>query len=430
MLPNYSPPLTKKMIRIKVPASLAEKLKAAEALTVTETLPGAKGEESSPPLSLFKKGDEPSSSSSSSSSSSDTPASGSADAAAPAALASTSDAGAGSSDEASSSGSGGDEEMVDVEREVSVRGEQGSLAAALYRKQLEKSINNGARFLGWPLEGALLLTLHFAEEMLYRAVALTWAVGWTIDRLYEAGADETVGLGAASLATPQLGAALALAGCTTVSLGLLVQREFFPLKMLDKAQRDLSGGEGTAAEKERMARVLAKVKAGIRKQRLWSVSIEAVRDASEWACYGGAFLLTGRLEKLWVWLCVVCTPHPFIPSARLPCYCMDLNARCSPAPPFSPPTGNLLAPYLAAVVSDVAFSIYQRMRQTEVDKAQERASKQIGELRAVAKDMGAAKRSRVDRLQPPPLPRAPRPEEQPAEGSGSRPAEEEDKPGA
>ena len=30
--------------------------------------------------------------------------------------------------------------------------------------------------------------------MLYRAVVLTWAVGWTIDRLYEAGADETVSL--------------------------------------------------------------------------------------------------------------------------------------------------------------------------------------------------------------------------------------------
>ena len=425
MLPNYSPTLTKKVIKIKVPASLAEKLKAAEALTVTETLPDAKGEVSSAPLSLFKK-DEPSSSSSSSSISSGgsssgggaSQPSGAADAAAPAAVASA--AGAGSSDEASSSGG---EEMVDVEREVSVRGEQGSLAAALYRKQLEKSLNNGGRFLSWPLEGALLLTLHFAEEMLYRAVALTWAVGWTIDRLYEAGADETVGLGAYSLATPQVGAALALAGCTAASLGLLIQREFFPLKMLDKAQRDLSGGEGTPAEKERMARVLAKVKAGIRKQRLWSVSIEALRDASEWACYGSAFLLTGR-EGAGAGLAARVRVSSYRPMSSCPVKGVDLRALLLPCSP-----GNLLAPYLAAVVSDTAFSAYQRMRQGDIDKAQQRASKQIGELRAVAKDMGAAKRSRVDRLQPPPLPRAPRAEEQPKEGSGGSPAKG-DKPGA
>lgn len=59
--------------------------------------------------------------------------------------------------------------------------------------------------------------------MLYRAVVLTWAVGWTIDRLYEAGADETVDLLGSQLATPQAGAVLAAVGCTTVSLALLVQ---------------------------------------------------------------------------------------------------------------------------------------------------------------------------------------------------------------
>ena len=59
--------------------------------------------------------------------------------------------------------------------------------------------------------------------MLYRAIVLTWAAGWTIDRLYEAGADDTVNLLGLHLATPQAGAVLAAVGCTSVSLAILVQ---------------------------------------------------------------------------------------------------------------------------------------------------------------------------------------------------------------
>jgi hypothetical protein len=59
--------------------------------------------------------------------------------------------------------------------------------------------------------------------MLYRAIVLTWAAGWTIDRLYEGGADDTVNLLGLQLATPQAGAVLAAIGCTSVSLAILVQ---------------------------------------------------------------------------------------------------------------------------------------------------------------------------------------------------------------
>lgn len=74
----------------------------------------------------------------------------------------------------------------------------------------------------------LLYCTAAALQMLYRAIVLTWAVGWTIDRLYEAGADETVGLLGWQLATPQAGAVLAAIGCTTVSLALLVQVSWLP----------------------------------------------------------------------------------------------------------------------------------------------------------------------------------------------------------
>lgn len=71
--------------------------------------------------------------------------------------------------------------------------------------------------------------------MLYRAIVLTWAAGWTIDRLYEAGADETVTLLGQQLATPQAGAVLAAVGCTAVSLAILVQRALFPVKCVWQA---------------------------------------------------------------------------------------------------------------------------------------------------------------------------------------------------
>ena len=227
-----------------------------------------------------------------------------------------------------------DEELVEVERTVTVRADQSPILAALYRIQMvglapaggqledsrgsgykagrgkrhpgaesvagsmpeaasvcrlppcpkphphpypaclqDKAVDNVGRLLWLPLEIALLLTWHLAEEvrgaqacglhgrlaspsaptqgtlplrcrcrthqptsppphpahppvlpqMLYRAIVLTWAAGWTIDRLYEAGADDTLNLLGLQLATPQAGAVLAAVGCTTVSLAILVQ---------------------------------------------------------------------------------------------------------------------------------------------------------------------------------------------------------------
>ena len=90
-----------------------------------------------------------------------------------------------------------------------------------------------------------LLLVHprlAVRQMLYRGIVLTAATGWTIDRLYEAGAEDSLGpagaglglggvlglipLGAhlhLGLATPQAGAVLAAVGCAAISLALLVQ---------------------------------------------------------------------------------------------------------------------------------------------------------------------------------------------------------------
>lgn len=86
--------------------------------------------------------------------------------------------------------------------------------------------------------------------MLCRGVALTWATGWTIDRLYEAGAGETVQLPVLlglQLGTPQAGAALAAAGCAAASLVVLVQVGRGPGR---------KGGRESVAEYERVGRCL------------------------------------------------------------------------------------------------------------------------------------------------------------------------------
>jgi hypothetical protein len=127
--------------------------------------------------------------------------------------------------------------------------------------------------------------------MLYRAVILTWAAGWTIDRLYEAGADETVSLLGLQLATPQAGAVLAAVGCATASLALLVQQAFFPLQLISQAAAELDAKEAadgagpkTRQERARMRKVLDKVGGLGRSGRAW------------WGC-GRAALLHGLPGK-------------------------------------------------------------------------------------------------------------------------------------
>lgn len=127
--------------------------------------------------------------------------------------------------------------------------------------------------------------------MLYRAVILTWAAGWTIDRLYEAGADETVSMLGMQLATPQAGAVLAAIGCATTSLALLVQQAFFPLRLISKAAAELDAkdaadgaGPQTRLERARMRKVLDKVGGG----RAWCLLCVCVSEG------GGARMSHGR----------------------------------------------------------------------------------------------------------------------------------------
>ncbi|KAI7843775.1 hypothetical protein COHA_002673 [Chlorella ohadii] len=268
-----------------------------------------------------------------------------------------------------------DEDLVEIEKKIPVRAKQHPLLAALYRAQMEKAVDNPGRLLAFPLEMVLVLTWHLAEEMLYRGVILTWAVGWTIDRLYEAGADETVSLLGTQLATPQAGALFAAVGCATVSLALLVQRSLFPVRLIQKAEQELAATEerdqrqeerkqaleaafgmpskarkqkadDTLKERARMRKVLDKVKVGLVRQRAWSTAIEGTRDVAEWALYSTSYLLTG----------------------------------------------NLLAPYVTACTSDVLFSFYQRMKARQVEESMQQSLASIRELTNTAAIAAAARK--------------------------------------
>jgi hypothetical protein len=165
------------------------------------------------------------------------------------------------------------------------------------------------------------------------------------------------------------------------------------------------------------------------RQRRWSTAVEGARDVTEWACYSTSFLLTGVCARVAAQLrahpCPAlvlrtppCPPAPrteFLPAAgseadwRLPPW--------RPPPSLSLPAGNLLAPYLTAVTSDLLFSSYQRLKARQVERSQARALATIRDLQRTAL---ALKDARKAALQPPPPGAAKREEEAGREEEGSR----------
>ncbi|PSC70918.1 U1 snRNA associated [Micractinium conductrix] len=172
--------------------------------------------------------------------------------------------------------------------------------------------------LAFPLRLAHLLAWHLAREMLCRGVALTWATGWTIDRLYEAGAGETVQLPVLlglQLGTPQAGAALAAAGCAAASLVVLVQFRLFMYKAFDRYDQEVVAeaargqvDDSEEAMQQRMEAAVRRVRATdsgllapptvdkeMEEVRKWRTAITGARLLVKWAAYSTPFLLTGNL---------------------------------------------------------------------------------------------------------------------------------------
>lgn len=260
------------------------------------------------------------------------------------------------------------DDLVEVEHAFPVGVDQHPLLAALHRLQREKAASNAALGLSIPSELLLLTTFHLASEMLWRAVLLVAAASWMTDLLYASGLDDWLYLQGGDLhaAVPQVGAGVAVALCTAASIWSVARKETYPLRLMQKLEKAVAEGKkhGRGAQaalegkevplsrgKQRLNSLLSKMKTKMTSRRRWSLGIEVARNSTETACYSVAFLLTG----------------------------------------------NLLAPYVAAVANDLLFSLYQRVRQREAEKEHRAALEKLGDL---ATSMEQLRGERVARLQP------------------------------
>lgn len=238
-----------------------------------------------------------------------------------------------------------DEAMIEMERIVLVRGDQHPFRDALYRDQRERVLNNVGRVLSPPAETVLLLLVHISEEMLYRGIILTLAVKWTTDRMYEAGADDVVKVfGGLEVATPTASSILAATGITFAAVGLLVQRELFPLRLLKAAREKFQEGkkegghdgggheiDAPVEQQAKMAEMLERVRRTVIEQQRWGATVTAVLEFVQWSTLSASYLVTG----------------------------------------------NILAPMVGSAAVDAVFSVYQRVKVKELLKARAKETEQM-----------------------------------------------------
>jgi hypothetical protein len=263
-------------------------------------------------------------------------------------------------------------DMVDVERQMVVRVDQHPLRDALQSLQMSRVVSNIGRSLSPPSEALLLFLVHVSEEMLYRGVILVLAVRWCTDNLYYAGVEESLVLpGGLELAPPQLGAILGGIGLTVGAVGLLVQRELFPLRLLDATKEQLQSfvedrkqGDKKSAEdatkletkKKVVAGLLERLRSGVVIQQRWIVAVEATVEFLQWSTLSTSFLFTG----------------------------------------------NILAPIAGSMVNDTIYSACQRLKNREIKEAmKERAESASERAKQTANLLLAVREHRKSRLEPP-----------------------------
>jgi len=332
MLPSWDPPQTTRTMRMMVPKEMADKLAAKRGGVVKSLRPTS---------STFQA---PGSSTKILSSSEDAAVrQESTTATATAVQEPPSTPSSGSQDGMSAETL--DEAMIEMERIVLVRGDQHPFRDALYRDQRERVLNNVGRVLSPPAETVLLLLVHISEEMLYRGIILTLAVKWTTDRMYEAGADDVVKVfGGLEVATPTASSILAATGITFAAVGLLVQRELFPLRLLKAAREKFQEGkkegghdgggheiDAPVEQQAKMAEMLERVRRTVIEQQRWGATVTAVLEFVQWSTLSASYLVTG----------------------------------------------NILAPMVGSAAVDAVFSVYQRVKVKELLKARAKETEQM-----------------------------------------------------
>lgn len=207
------------------------------------------------------------------------------------------------------------EDLVEIEREVSVSADTNPLQQALYTAQMSSVLNNRGRALNPYSELFLLILVHVSEEMLYRGLLLSLVIRWVTENLYYAGVEENVALfGGLTLALPQVGAVTGATGVSLAFVALSLRRHLNPLRVLKQAEEKFKRGRDNenlssqaSPQKEENHRkinksdnsevlaALEKAQRGIVQHHRWTVALEASNELLHWATASASFLLTGNI---------------------------------------------------------------------------------------------------------------------------------------
>ncbi|KAL0055785.1 hypothetical protein WJX82_004303 [Trebouxia sp. C0006] len=204
---------------------------------------------------------------------------------------------------------------------VRQRGQQNIVQETLEMWQRKAVLENPGLDFTPPVEALIILLNHLANEMLLRAIILKGLSGWVTDRLYEAGAEDTLSLaGDASMSIPDTGKWTALAVLLGVQFGAAAWGFLSPPRItvqgIDNLSDKGSSKDSPDEKKQKIMGVLAKMTKKLSKQRKAAIIVQTARDSLSTAALGGSFILTD----------------------------------------------NLLTPFVAGVVCDCLFSVYQRAK--------------------------------------------------------------------
>ena len=183
-------------------------------------------------------------------------------------------------------------ELVRVEKLITVRGEQSPWKDALRRAQLDRTMNNAGQLLSPAAEGLLLVLVHVSEEMLYRGVALTFAVQWTTDRLYEAFGEGSISLfNSIELPVSVAGSLLASGTLVITAVYLLLSKDLSTLKAIER----LENNDNKESQKEDLKKTLMDIQDSILRQQKWSLAITASSEIVQWVSASASYLVTGNI---------------------------------------------------------------------------------------------------------------------------------------
>lgn len=159
--------------------------------------------------------------------------------------------------------------------------------------------NPGLDFL-LPIELMLIFFSELTREMLFRAIILKGLSGWVTDRLYEAGAEDSLSVaGDASMSVSDTGKWTALAVLLGVQFGAAAWGMLKPARVTIQGGEGLSGnGKSPADRKEQKQKImglLTNITQKMSRQRKAAIVVQTARDSLSLAAYGGTFLLTDNL---------------------------------------------------------------------------------------------------------------------------------------